>query len=253
MTAALTRPDLAALAGRVARDLAGSDWLDGRAFIRTPILFPSGATAVVVIEDEGGGRLRLSDLGQGRDEAELQGIGAAYRRQAQEVAQRSGLTVEAGALVLAGITAAQAVAGVMTVANAAVRALERASVRAAQRPDAAEVERLYTRLATIFPRAQVTREAEIRGASTHPWSFAAMLETDRGRTVFDLVHPHHTAIAFAAAKFHDLARLEHPPRRVAVVHRKAALGDLLAVVGQAATVVEDDAADSVLRRAALAA
>ena len=74
-----------------------------------------------------------------------------------------------------------------------------------------------------------------------------MLETDRGRTVFDLVRPHRTAIAFAAAKFHDLARLEHPPRRVAVVHRKAALGDRLAVVVQAATVIEDDAADSVPR------
>ena len=70
--------------------------------------------------------------------------------------------------VLAGITAAQAVAGVMTVAHAATRAMERASLRTAQRPDTAEVEQLYTRLATIFPRAQVTREAEIRGASAHP-------------------------------------------------------------------------------------
>ena len=66
---------------------------------------------MVAIEEEGGGRLRLTDLGQGREEAELQGIGATYRRQVQEVARRSGLAVEGGALVLAGVTAAQVVAG----------------------------------------------------------------------------------------------------------------------------------------------
>ena len=35
-----------------------------------------------------------------------------------------------------------------------------------------------------------------------------------------------------------------------MVHRKAALGDLLAVVSQAARVIEDDASDSAFNRAA---
>jgi hypothetical protein len=63
------------------------------------------------------------------------------------------------------------------------------------------------------------------------------------------VTPHPTSIAFAATKFQDLARLEDAPTRFAVVHRKASFGDLLAVIAQAAQVVEDDAADSVFRRA----
>jgi len=256
MTAVLARAvsprPLAELAEQIARGLSKAGLLDGSAFIRTPILFPSGATAVVVIEDEGGGRLRLSDLGQGRDEAELQGIGAAYRRQAQEVARRSGLAVEAGALVLAGITAAQAVAGVMTVANAAARALERASLRAAQRPETGDIERLVARLGALFPHAHLLRETEVHGASTHPWPVTVVLPTDRGQAVFDLVRPSAVSVAFAAAKFHDLARLEHPPARIAVVQRKASLGDLLAVVAQAARVVEEDAADSAFRRAAMA-
>ncbi len=74
----------------------------------------------------------------------------------------------------------------------------------------------------------------------------------RGQAVFDLVRPSAVSVAFAAAKFHDLARLEHPPARIAVVHRKASLGDLLAVVAQAARVVEEDAGDSAFRRAAMA-
>ena len=243
MTAALTRPDLAALAEQTARNLARAGLLDGRAFIRTPILFPSGATAVVVIEEEGGGRLRLTDLGQGREEAELQGIGPTYRRQVQEVARRSGLAVEGGALVLAGVTAAQVVAGVITVANAAARALEWASLRAVHRPEAADVEKLVGRLGALFPRAELVRETEMRGASTHPWPVAAVLRTERGQAVFDLVRPSAVSVAFAAAKFHDLARLEQPPARIAVVQRKAGLGDLLSVVAQAARVVEQDAGD----------
>ena len=46
MSEAITRTDFAGL--------GKADLLDGRAFIRTPVLFPSGATVVVVIEDEGG-------------------------------------------------------------------------------------------------------------------------------------------------------------------------------------------------------
>ena len=48
-----------------------------------------------MIEDEGGGRYRLSDLRQGRDKAEVLGVAATYRHQTQEVARLSGLTLRA--------------------------------------------------------------------------------------------------------------------------------------------------------------
>jgi hypothetical protein len=60
-------------------------------------------------------------------------------------------------------------------------------------------------------------------------------------------------VVWASTKFHDFARLDPPPTLVAVVRRKADLGDLLAVLSQAARVVEEDAPDRVLSRAALAA
>jgi len=250
---AITRTGFAELAEQVARGLAKADLLDGRAFIRTPVLFPSGATVVVVIEEEGGDRYRLSDLGQGRDEAELLGIAGAYRRQAQEVAHLSGLTLDGNALVLTGVLASQLVAGTMTVANAAARALERASLRAASRPREDTIDKLVTRLANVFPKAQVKRGEELRGASTHAWQVDAVVTTDHHRAVFDVVTANPASIVWASAKFHDFARLEDPPARVAVVHRKADLGDLLAVLSQAARVVEEDAPDRALTRAALPA
>ena len=240
------------LAGQVARGLSKAGMLDGRAFIRTSVLFPSGATVVVVIEEEGGGNYRLTDLGQGRDEADLLGIAAAYNRQAQEIARFSGLRLDGGAMTLRDVNRDQLIAGTMVVANASARALERTMLRAAPRPEEGSIDRLVTRLTTLFPKAEVVREVEVRGASTHAWPVAAMVTTESGRAVFDVVKPSPVSVVFASAKFHDFARLEDAPTRIAVVHRKAALGDLLTVVAQAARVVEDDAPDTVFTRAVAA-
>lgn len=43
--------------------------MDGRAFIRTPILFASGTAQVAMVEAQPGGTWRVSDPGQGHEEA----------------------------------------------------------------------------------------------------------------------------------------------------------------------------------------
>ena len=247
------RPDLAGVAEQVASNLAKADILDNRAFIRTPVLFPSGATVVVVIEDQGSGHYRLTDLSQGHDEADLMGVAPAYRRQAGEIATRSGLVLADHAFVLAGVAQSQLVAAVMVVANAPTRALERALARPAGRQKDAAVEKLVARLTSAFPRGKVTGRVELPGASTHAWDVDAVVMTETGRAVFDLVSPSAVSVAFAATKFHDIARLHPAPARVAVVPRKASFGDLLAVVAQAARIIEEDATDRTFVRASEAA
>ena len=86
-----------------------------------------------------------------------------------------------------------------------------------------------------------------------PGRWTPWLPPDNHRAVFDAVTSNPASIVWTSAKFHDFARLEAPPARVAVVRRKADLGDLLAVSSQAARVVEEDAPNRVLSRAALAA
>ena len=244
-----TKGSLAEIAEQVARGLSKASMLAGRAFIRTAVLFPSGSTVVVVIHDEGGGRFRVSDLGQGLEEADMLGIAPAFRSQAVEVAARSGISFDGHAFLLTGAVADQLVGAVMAVANASSRAFERAMLGTENRRSGAAVEKLVARLARIFPGAEIAREVKIRGDSTHAWDFDAEVTTEKGHAVFDIVTSHPTSIAFAVTKFQDLARLEDAPARFAVVHRKASFGDLLAVVVQAAQVVEDDAPDSVFRRA----
>ncbi|MEO9188737.1 MAG: hypothetical protein ABI224_01865 [Acetobacteraceae bacterium] len=66
--------------------------------------------------------------------------------------------------------------------------------------------------------------------SDNPWRVDALVRTEGRQAAFDFVTPHPNSETFAMAEFLDIARLENPPVRIAVVHRKASLGDLLTVV-----------------------
>lgn len=242
--------DLSAISAEVAGGLSGARLLGGRAYISTTTTFPSGAIAVVAMHEEGSGRFVLSDLGQGQDEADLMALGSLYERHAKRLAERVGLSFERGAFGLAGLTREQLPGGVIAVANAGVRALEHVAAPSHQRTDDAAITRLARKLQILFPNAALTLRGEVTGASTHSWRFDAVLRTAKGATVFDVVSPHATAVAFANMKFGDVSRRDDAPTRVAVVRRKAAFGDLLNVVSQSAHIVEEDAADRAFLRAA---
>lgn len=254
-TTTVRHDGLAKLAEEVARSLAKAGTLDGRAYIRTPVLLPSGASVVVVLEaeDEAGHSYRLSDLRQGYEEALQLGCALLYRRRAAEAAARSGLAFLGDALVLGGVDRGQLVAATAVLANAVSAAVEHARLSAPDRQRNRATKRFVTRLGGLFNPAHVRVGEEIRGASTHAWRVDALVETEYGLAVFDLVAAHISSVGVANAKFHDLARLDRPPARVAVVRSKRDLGDLLTVLSQSARVVEQDAPDPALRRAAQAA
>jgi hypothetical protein len=246
-------PDLDEIAAEISRGLANAEVFGGRAYLRTPILLPSGASVVVVIEQEGAGRFRITDLGQGHDEAETLGFGRIYRRQAEDIASLQGLTADQGALSLRDLGREELTGATMALASAVLRTMERAMLRAGDRRPQTAVDRLIARLSRLFPGRRVRPEAEVRGASTHAWQVDAAVEMERGLALFDFVSPAPVSVAFAVAKFHDIALLENPPARIAVVRRKDAFGDLLPVVAQAAKVVQEDASDAAFKKLAQAA
>ena len=243
---------LAVVAEQVARGLAKADLLQGRAFIRTPVLFPSGSTVVVVLEEDGSGLYRLSDLGQGFEEADQVGMADTYRRRkAAPVAALSGIEFAGNAFVLAGIAARQLVGGAMTVANAAARAVERTLLRTGQRPEPATVDRLVLRLTRLFPRANVTRTAELRGASEHPWSVDAVVAVGSHRAVFDIVTRPARYRSPSPTRSSTTSRGSNPRRSASPWSiARSDFGDLLSVIAQAASIIEDDAPDRTFVRAA---
>jgi hypothetical protein len=105
------------------------------------------------------------------------------------------------------------------------------------------------RLESAFGKPRVERDFTIRGASTVEWDVVARVANDNVISVFDYARPHRNSVSTAAAKFHDIARLDVPPRRIVAVRNYLGMGNLLGLLSQAADVMEiESTTDEMLRR-----
>ncbi len=246
-----TRETLAfrAVVDDVARQLVETIHRTGASFIRTPILYPSGATVVVRIQERSGQYI-VSDMALGYEEAEQMGIALLYSRSAIDAAERSGIRYEEHAFSVINVSRDQLPSAVATVANCSQEGVAHAFQKRSERKEADDAERIYVRLVDLFSPESVIRDTEVLGASHTPWNFAAAVQASGSRklTVFEPVNLHHSSIAHAAMKFHDVARLARPPKRVAVVRNKAGFGTWLGILSQAADVVDRDISSDRLMR-----
>lgn len=128
-----------------------------------------------------------------------------------------------------------------------------AAHRAAERKYEEENDLLYKRLVAVFPKPSVQRNVEFVGASTHKWRIAALVDLKARAALFETVSHHTNSVVAAAAAFHDIARLENPPRRIAVVKNKDQFGNLINVLSQAGSIMELEAPQDTIRRLAEAA
>jgi ATP-dependent Clp protease adapter protein ClpS len=128
-----------------------------------------------------------------------------------------------------------------------------AAFKAAERRYEEDTDILYRRLVKAFPKAEIERDIDFVGSSTHTWPVAAMVKHQSHVALFEPVNKHHTSVVNAAVKFHDIARLDNPPKRIAVVKRKQELGNYINVLAQAASVIEYEVPDETLIRLAEAA
>jgi hypothetical protein len=251
MTATVTQSrSLSDLAEQLAASLASARLMEGRAFIRMPILFASGTVLVVVVEPEPGGTFRVSDLGQGHEEAAQLGVAAAFLHRARSLAPAEGLVLQGHELAFERVGEAALAGACAVLGSTVLRLVEQARLAAAAMRDRSRKSRLLDRLAELFPDRRIEPDAVMRGASTQEWSVDALLEAGSQQTVFDLAEPHLTSVSLAVTKMGDLAGLDRPPRCVAVVRRKAEFGAMLTLLSQAARVVEEAAPGGAFRRAA---
>lgn len=235
-----------------ASQLAQVSHVAGSAFISTPLIYPSGGSVVVRV-DQTGGDFFVSDFAAGHQEAELFGGDLIYRRTARAVAESAGIGFDQMAFFVLKASEAQLPGAVATVANCSHEAVLVTSMKLAERREHDDAELLYERLVDVFPAASVHRSASVVGASNTEWRVASLVEIGRRQVAFEAVTRNANSVVFASAKFNDLARLQHPPGRVAVVNRKAELGTYLGILSQSASVIEGRAADLTYKQVANAA
>jgi hypothetical protein len=234
----------------VASQLVSIEHRPDGAFITTPLTYPSGSLAVVRVDVLDHDRHFVSDMGMGYLEAEMMGTSLIYARNASPIADQTGTHFDHHAFSLVDVSPDRLPGAIIAVANASQQAVTVAAYRQAERKIAEDEERLYERLVRVFTPPHVNRYVSIVGASNTPWRVSNVVEVDRKVTIFEPVSRHPNSITTATAKFHDLARLDDPPNRVAVVESKERLGTYLGVLSQAANVITRDASDSTLERLA---
>lgn len=243
---------LANIVNAVAEELTSAEHLATGSIIKTPILYPSGASVVAQVSEQQD-RYFITDMGFGHREAEMMGASSYYARSGRALADRFGIRFDNQAFFVAEATRENLAGAVTIVANASSEAAALAAFKAADRRFEADTDLLYRRLIGVFPKEKVGRDLDFAGSSTHKWKIAALVETAHQKVIFEPVSNHHSSVVNAAAKFHDIARLEVPPRRVAMVKSKTELGDLINVLGQAANVLQYDASDEAIHKVAEAA
>lgn len=235
-----------------ARALVTVDHAAGHSFIHTPLMYPTGSSVVVQINDAGG-EYFVTDFGMGYEEAVMMGASTVYARYAKSIASDAGIGFDSRSFFAIRVTQNQLPGAIATVANCSQEAATIATYRIADRRRSSAVDDLYSRLTRTFSPREIARDVPVLGNSNKEWHVAVMVQVEHHQSIFEPVSPHHASIYAAATKFNDISRVENAPARVAVVERKAELKDNLAVLSQSANVIERDASDETYQRIALAA
>lgn len=222
-------------------------WGD-KVFVNLPLIFPGGSLATVRVSPAPGG-YRVDDGGFAYREIESIGAERSFSRTASRIAERDQLELDRR-VILVDTTDEELGRAICDVALASHAVAEQV-YREAEEQEEGEIEGyLHDRLVRIFGEGQVEDSRSIKGSSTNPWEVSAILHVDSHTTVFQAVGSHANSIYRASTAFHDLAELPTPPRLVAVVKDKAALGARLSLLSQAGRVIQSDQPDEVYLRAA---
>lgn len=217
-------------------------------FVNLPLIFPGGSLATVRVTPAAGG-YRVDDGGFAFRELESIGAERSFRRTATKIAERDELQLNRR-VIFVNATDDELGRAICDVALASHAVAEQIYRKAEEQEEGEIEDYLQERLLRIFGEASLVDGRSIKGSSTNPWDVSAILQVDSHLTVFQAVGSHANSIYRASTAFHDLAELPSPPRLVAVVKDKAALGARLSLLSQAGRVIQSDQADEVYMRAA---
>ena len=241
---------LITVAEEISRQMAVASLRDGSVFIRTPICYPSG-TSVVIQIDGSKDHYFVSDIGLGHQEALMVNASPSYCKIDRHLSQDTGVSFDNRSFFVAQSTRSDLPSVVSAVANLSLRAVIQTLIRLEEKKSDLEKTLLIHRLEDIFGRDRVSKDVSIFGASHLEWEVAARVSCDRIVSIFDHVKLHKTSVVSAVAKFHDIARLPDPPKRIVTVTDKASMADYLSLLSQAASVISlSEASDEVVRKLA---
>jgi hypothetical protein len=243
----VSNTSLLAIAEEISRGMSHALETQAGVFISTPISYPSGASVVIMIE-KSGDSFFVTDGGFGYQEAMMISASHSFVTVAQSLIKNTGVSFDRRSFFVAKATQEDLVPIVGAVANFSQRAVIETIFKHDAKKADRDKEILVSRLEYAFGVAKVSKDYEIRGASSVEWDVAAKVDAGNIVSIFDFAKPHKNSVVNAVAKFHDIARLENAPRRFISVANKNSMGEMLGLLSQAASVISlADTPDDVLR------
>lgn len=216
--------------------------------VTLPIFYPSGAAVTLTIEKARFG-FSVSDGGLAYREVEQIG-GETYFSKNVSSVTGSGEGVWSNTReILAEATVDALSSAMVDVATASARLSWKIMSKVNRKGQVEIADHLFQRLQDIFGGERVERDGKITGPSTREWSIDALVHLDEGDAIFQAVPNNHLSVYPTVAMFHDLALMEAPPRTVAVVKSREAMGSFFNILAQAGNVIEEAQADQVYKRA----
>jgi|SRR5215213_1155931 len=232
---------------KVARELVRARRAHGALFINLPLLYPDGSHVTVRI-DQGATGVRVSDSGFAYREVEDIGSARAFRRVANKIADATGVTVGERAIYTDGDMETLERC-ICDVASASWRVVESFWERAFEEDEEELSDELNARLRTIFGEKNVEEGGKLTGASTTVWPVSALVTVEGAPAAFQAVSDNANSINRASTAFRDLSTLERPPKLVAFVRSKAALGPRLGLLAPG-KVIEETQPNELIKKAA---
>ncbi|TPN02466.1 MULTISPECIES: hypothetical protein [unclassified Mesorhizobium] len=229
------------------RDLVRLKRINGGYYVNLPLLYPDGSFVTVRIDQIANG-VRVSDAGFAYREVEDLNAAKSFKRTANKVAESTGVTVGDRVLYIeAPIDDIHR--AILDVAESSWRVADHICQRIFDEDDEQLANELNERLVRVFGLDKVDEGKTIIGASTNPWEVSAVVAVNGHTAVFQAVSNHANSVYRASTAFHDLAALDKPPRLIAVVRDRGALGSKLGLLSPG-RIIEDSQPDELFRKAA---
>lgn len=202
--------------------------------IDTPLVFPDGGTVVVSVSMDGAGVAFVSDMGLAYSEAELYGASAGMISSAgKQTAAAAGISFDDHAFFSTMVRPKKIAGAIMSIANCALEMVHRIYFEMEEKKKETDSILAYERLVSVFGPGLVAKGTKFSGVSSHAWPVKARVEKDGILGLFEASKPNHQSVVNVVAKFHDIGKLESPPRRFVVVNSISEMGELSNVVEHA--------------------
>lgn len=232
----------------VARDLVRAERINGSWYLNLPMLYPDGSFVTVRIDQAPGGSVRVSDAGFAYREADRVEASRSFRRAANAIAESADVSVgDKSIFVVAHIDELER--AIADVAQASWKIADRICQRVWDGEGDELPASLKDRLEKLFGASSLQEGAKILGKSTNEWEVSAAVKLPDHLAIFQTVRDHANSIYRAATAFSDISQLPSPPRLIAVVQSKEALGSRISLLAPA-KVIEEEQPDSLFLRAA---